>query len=125
VTGKKTEDVQKVEAAITDDGEVAVVKAVKAESGEKGFRCEKKGEAARVSCGEGYCCGEGRAPTAAGAEPDPAAKVVETCQKTAATSYVHRPAVGPPEQWDFKCIEGARSLAISACALLGAAIMME
>jgi len=124
-TGKKTEDVQKVEAAITDDGEVAVVKAVKAASGEVGFRCEKVGEAARVSCGAGYCCGEGRAPTAAGAEPDPTAPVVETCQKTGATAYVHRPAVGPPEQWDFKCIEGAKSLAISACALLGAAMMME
>ena len=131
-TGKTTTEEQKVEAAISKDGEIAVVKAEKPKakadgSGEVGFRCEIKGDSARISCGEGYCCGEGSPPLPAGTEEDAsvAKKVVETCQKNGSTAYVHRPSVGAPEEWTFKCIDGARALAISATALLGAAIMME
>ena len=135
-TGKTTTEEQKVEAAITKDGEIAVVKAEKPKAkadgtGEIGFRCEIKAEGdARISCGEGYCCGEGSPEGTYDAEGNrvdetAAIKVVETCQKSGATQYVHRPSVGAPEQWDFKCIVGARALTISAAAFLGAALMME
>lgn len=126
-TGISTTDVMKVEAAISKDGEIAVVKAAKLETGEVGFRCEIKGEGARLACAEGSCCGEGSPPVAAGEVVDDSTprKTVETCQTIGSTRYVYKPVVGAPEQWDFKCIEGARSLAVSAVALLGAAIMME
>jgi hypothetical protein len=50
---------------------------------------------------------------------------IETCQDEGASSFIYRPDVGAPVRWEFRCIEGAKSLATSAVFILGAAIMME
>lgn len=54
---------------------------------------------------------------------------IETCQATAAATYMHVPApvdgkAQPEETWSFECIEGAHKLAVSAAAAILASYML-